>query len=120
MEHCIPLIPGARPFRQNERMMNSQLQSLVKAELKRLLKVGFIKPMEITDWILPMVLVKKKNGKLRVCVDYRKLNAYIQNDKFSLFFIILTFRIGRWACSLYVHGWLRKLQLNFHCILRHP
>ena len=54
--------------------MNPRLQLLVKAKLERLLQAGFIKPIEITDWISPMVLVKKKNGKLRVCVDYRKLN----------------------------------------------
>lgn len=74
--HGIPLIPDARPNRQNERMMNPQLRLLVKAKLEKLLKAGFIKPVEITDWISPMVLVKKKkNGKLRVCVDYKKLNA---------------------------------------------
>ena len=33
-----------------------------------------MKPVEITDWVSPMVLVKKKSAKLRVCVDYRKLN----------------------------------------------
>ena len=41
----------------------------MRAILERLLKVGFIKPVDITDWISLMVLVKKKNGKLRVCVD---------------------------------------------------
>ena len=35
-----------------------------------MLKAGFIKSVEITDWVSPMVLVKNKNGKLRVCVDY--------------------------------------------------
>jgi hypothetical protein len=37
---------------------------VVKAELEKLLEAGFIKPVEITDWVSPMVLVKKKNGKL--------------------------------------------------------
>ena len=89
VEHCIPLITGVRPIRQREKMMNPQLQLLVKAELERLLKAGFIKLVEITDWVSPMVLVKKKIGKLRVCVDYMKLNAYIQNDHFSIPFITL-------------------------------
>ena len=89
VEHRIPLIPGARPIRQNERRMNPQLQLLVKAELERLLKARFIKPVEITYWVSPMVLVKKKNGKLRVCVDYRKLNACTQKDHFPLPFITL-------------------------------
>ena len=34
VEHCIPLIPGARPIRQKKRRMNPQLQLLVRPELK--------------------------------------------------------------------------------------
>ena len=81
--HRIPLIPGGRSIRQKERRMNPILQLLVRIELERLLEAGFIKPVEITDWVSPMVLVRKKNGKLKVCVDYRKLNAYTQNDHFT-------------------------------------
>ena len=62
VEHCIPLISGARPIRQMERRMNPGVQLLVKAELERLLNAGFIKPFEITDWVSPMVWIKKKNG----------------------------------------------------------
>lgn len=40
--------------------MNPQLQLLVRAELERLLKVEFIKPIEITDWVFPKVQVKEK------------------------------------------------------------
>ena len=84
MEHRIPLISGVKSIRQNERRMNPKLQLVVKAELERLLNVGLIKPVEITDWVSAMILVRKKNGKLRVYVDYRKLNAYTQIDHFSL------------------------------------
>lgn len=55
--------------------MNPQLQLLVRVELERLLNAMFIKLVEITDWVSLMVLVKENNRKLRVCVDYRKLNA---------------------------------------------
>ena len=89
VKHRILLIPGARSIRQKERKMNPRLQLLVKVELERLLNAGFIKPVEITDWVSPMVLVKKKNGKLRMCVNYRKLNACTQKYNFSLPFIIL-------------------------------
>ena len=89
VEHCIPLIPRAKSVRQKERRMNPQLHLLVKTKLERLLRAGFIKPVEITDWISLMVIVKKKNGKLRVCVDYRKLNACTQKDHFPLPFITL-------------------------------
>ena len=82
VEHRISLIQGAQPIRQKEKMMNLKLQLVVKAELERLLNAWFIKPVEITDWVSPMVLVRKKNGKLRVCVNYRKLNACLQKTIF--------------------------------------
>jgi hypothetical protein len=48
------------------------MQLVVKAKLERLLQAGFIRSIELTDWLLHIVLVKKKGGnKLRVCVDYR-------------------------------------------------
>ena len=71
-----------------------------------MLKVGFIKPVAITDWVSPMVLVKKKNGKLRVCVDYQKLNACTQNDYFPLPFIILLLEeVGGHARYTFIDGY---------------
>ena len=61
VEHKIPPIPGGRPIRHKEKRINPRLQLLVKAELERLLNAGFIKPVEFTDWVSPMVLVERKN-----------------------------------------------------------
>jgi hypothetical protein len=44
---------------------------MVKEELDKLLEVGFIRLVETTEWISPVVLALKKNGKLRVCVNYK-------------------------------------------------
>jgi len=82
-QHRIPIIPGSKPVRQKEHRMNPQLQMIVKAELEKLLQAGFIKPVEITNWISPMVLVKKKNGQLKVCIDYRKLNKCTEKFQIS-------------------------------------
>ncbi len=54
--------------------MNPRMQLVVKAELERSLEAGFIQPVEINDWVSPMVLDKKKNGKIWVHIDYRALN----------------------------------------------
>ncbi|BFI32702.1 hypothetical protein MPTK2_3g07970 [Marchantia polymorpha subsp. ruderalis] len=113
VEHSIPLIPGSRPVRQKERRMNPQLQLLVKSELERLLQAGFIKPVEITDWVSPMVLVKKKNGKLRVCVDYRRLNACTQKDHFPLPFITLVLEeVGGHARYSFMDGYSGYNQIS--------
>ena len=87
VQHTILLFPDTKPIRQLQRRMNPRMQLIVKAELERLLQAGFIKPVEIIDWVSPMVLVKKKNGKIRVCIDYRALNKRIQKDHFPLPFI---------------------------------
>ena len=53
-----------------------------------------------------MVLVKKINGKLRVCVDYSKLNACIQNDHFpSPFITLLLKKIGGHTRYTFMYGY---------------
>ena len=48
--------------------MNPNYAKHVKEELDKLLKVGFIYPVEAITWLSPIVIVPKKNGKLRICV----------------------------------------------------
>jgi len=57
---------------------------MVKEELDKLLEVGFIKPVETTEWVSPVVLTLKKNGKLRVCVNYKALNKVTKKDRYPL------------------------------------
>ena len=71
----INLKKDAVPVRQKQYRMNPNYAQRVKEELDRLLKVGFIYPIDRATWLSPIVIVPKKNMKLRVCVDYRKLNA---------------------------------------------
>ncbi len=56
----------------------------MKEEFDKLLEVGFIKPMETIEWVFPMVLALNKNGKLRVCVNYKALNKLIKKDRYAL------------------------------------
>ncbi|MCO5574792.1 hypothetical protein L7F22_028584 [Adiantum nelumboides] len=68
--------------------MNPNYAKKVKEEIDNLLKAGFITEVESSDdWLFPIVVVLKKNGKLKVCVDYRKLNAQTIKDPFPLPFI---------------------------------
>ena len=59
---------------------------MVKEEIDKLLKVGFIRPVKKATWLSPIVVVPKKNGKIRVCVNYWKLNVAIVTDAFPLLF----------------------------------
>jgi hypothetical protein len=57
---------------------------MVKEELDELLEVGFIRLVEITKWVSLMVLMLKKNGKLKVCVNYKAFNKVIKKDRYPL------------------------------------
>ena len=54
------------------------------AEVKKLTSAGFIYLVEDLEWVSPMVVTPKKNGKWRVYVDYKPLNAAMKRDHFPL------------------------------------
>ncbi len=67
--------------------MNPNYALKVRKNLDKLLDVGFIYHIETTQWLSLLVIVLKKNGKLCICVDYRKLNAQSKKDPFPLPFL---------------------------------
>ena len=76
-----------KPVIQPQRRMNPMMKEIVKEELQKLLNVGFIYPISDSQWVSPLVVVPKKNGKWRVCVDYQELNKDTLKDHFPLPFI---------------------------------
>ena len=76
--HHIP-IEVSIPIRQRAYRVAPPEQDFIKEEINRMLKNDLIQPSE-SPWASPVVLVRKKNGKLRFCVDYRKLNSLTQRD----------------------------------------
>ena len=85
--HHIYIDYQIKPVRQPQRRMNLMMNEIVKEELQKLLQVGFIYPISYSQWVSPFVVVPKKNGKWRICVDYRELNKATLKDHFSLPFI---------------------------------
>ena len=67
--------------------MNPNLRDIVKEEIKKLLEGGFIYPISDNEWVSPLVIVTKKNGKWRFHVDYREMNKETHKDHFPLPFI---------------------------------
>eukprot|EP00253_Pinus_taeda_P008492 PITA_08492 len=55
-----------KPVRQPQRRMNPTMKEIVKEELHKLLSVGFIYPISDSQWVSPLVIVPKKNGKWRI------------------------------------------------------
>jgi len=79
-QHKIELLPNAKLVRRKQGRWNPRYTTMVKEEFDKLLEAGFIRPVETTEWVSPMVLALTKNGKLRVCVNYKALNKVIKKD----------------------------------------
>lgn len=73
----------AKPIEQRFYRTSYQNQLFIKEEIQRLLKAGLITP-STSQWTSPVVVVDKKNGKKRLCVDYRKLNKATKKDCYPL------------------------------------
>ena len=67
---------------QRRYRMNPNFAKQLKEELHKLFKVGFIYPIHQVTWLSPIVVVPKKNGKTKICVDYGKLNEATEAHPF--------------------------------------
>jgi hypothetical protein len=82
-DHRIELEEGTKPsFGGLYRMSPLELQE-VRKQLTELLELGFIQPSK-SPWGAPILFVRKKNGKLRMCCDYRALNKSTVKDSYPL------------------------------------
>ena len=64
--------------------MSKEVELKVKEEIEKLLKAKFIIPTRHVQWLANIVHVMKKNGKLRVCVDFRDLNFVTPKDMYVM------------------------------------
>ncbi|BHF73008.1 hypothetical protein SprV_0401608100 [Sparganum proliferum] len=81
-EHCIDT-GDARPIRVPPRRLPIFYQKELDALINDMLSRKIIRPSQ-SPWSSPIVLVKKKDGSMRLCIDYRKLNAVTKKDSFPL------------------------------------
>ncbi|KAD4385309.1 hypothetical protein E3N88_25477 [Mikania micrantha] len=82
-EFKIDLIPGAAPIAKAPyRLAPSELQELMN-QLQELLDKGFIRP-SFSPWGAPVLFVKKKDGSMRMCIDYRELNKVTIKNRYPL------------------------------------
>ena len=81
LEFAIDLVPGTA-YKKYYRMPSSELVEL-KKQLDELLQKGYIRPSS-SPWGSPAIFVDKKDGSLRMCVDYRQLNEVTVKNKYPL------------------------------------
>ena len=76
--------PNVKPFRQKLRRINPALFSVIEKEIKKLLDAKIIVPLRYSSWVANLVPVRKNNGEIRLCVDFRNLNRSSLNDNYPL------------------------------------
>ena len=82
--HKLNVIPSARLVRQKVRRFHLDRHQVIQVEVDNLLKERFIREIKYAEWMANVVVVPKKGGKWRVCVDYTDLNEACTKDNFPL------------------------------------
>ena len=83
VEFVIDLVPGTAPIAKRLYSMAASELAELKKQLEELQRIGFIRPSSY-PWGAPVLFVKKKDGSMRLCVDYRALNEVTIKNKYPL------------------------------------
>jgi hypothetical protein len=84
IEHSLNLDPTVRPRKQKLRKMSDDKTEGARNEVKRLLSAGVIREVTYLEWLANTVMVKKANGKWRICIYFTDLNKVCPKDEFPL------------------------------------
>jgi len=82
--HHLSMDNTVRPMRQRRRKFNEERRLVVREETQKLLSAGHIREIQYPEWLVNVVLVKKANGKWRMCVDFTDLNKACPKDSYPL------------------------------------
>uniref|UniRef100_A0A2N9FT45 Uncharacterized protein n=1 Tax=Fagus sylvatica TaxID=28930 RepID=A0A2N9FT45_FAGSY len=82
--HRLNVDPSIRPIKQKRRVFAPDKNQAISDKVEKLLTAGFIREVFYPDWLANVVMVKKANGKWRMCVDFTDLNKACPKDSFPL------------------------------------
>jgi len=82
--HRLNIKPDIKPVKQQQRRFHPNIMEAIEAKVHKLIACGFTREGQHPDWVANIVSVLKKNGKIRVCIDYRDLNVACPKDEFLL------------------------------------
>ena len=83
VQHSIDVVQNSKPVSKPPYRLSATKASEVERQLADYLGRGFIRPSS-SPWASPILLVKKKDGSMRMCVDYRGLNSLTVKNKYPL------------------------------------
>ena len=84
ISHKFNVDPTYRPVRQKRRRFAPERNQVINEEVEKLKKNGFVREVHYPDWLANVVVVRKKNGKPRVRIDFTDLNKAYPKDSFPL------------------------------------
>ena len=82
--HRLNVSPFFKPVKQKRRSLAPKRQKTINEEVSKLLQVGEIKDVEYPKWLANVVLVRKANGKWRLCINFTDVNRACPKDSFPL------------------------------------
>jgi hypothetical protein len=82
--HVLNVDPDMKPVKQKRRKFAPERVEAITVEVDKLLKAQFVEEVYYPYWLANVVLVKKSNGKWRMCVDFTDLNKACPKDNFLL------------------------------------
>jgi len=83
LPHRIVFKPGSIPVKQRAYRLSKVQALALKKELEKLINNKLIEPSH-SPWSSPVVLVLKKNGQYRICMDYQRVNSLTEKDAYTL------------------------------------
>ncbi|RDX96116.1 hypothetical protein CR513_21262, partial [Mucuna pruriens] len=84
MCHQLSVDEQARPVAQKNRKMGEEKREAAKQETHKLISAGFVREVQYPTWLTNVVMVRKANGKWRMCTDYTDLNKAFPKDSYPL------------------------------------
>ena len=84
IEHHLNVCPNVRPVKQKVRRQSTEKHAFIVQETRKLEAAGVIREVRYPDWLANPVVVPKKGGKERMCVDFTNLNKACPQDPFPL------------------------------------
>ena len=82
--HKLNISPCFKPVKQKRRSFTPERQKAINEEVNKLLQDKAIREVEYLDWLANVVLIKKVNGKWRLCIDFTYVNRACPKDSFPL------------------------------------
>ena len=82
--HTLNVSPSFNPVKQKRRSFAPDRKKAINEEVSKLLQAGAIREVEYSEWLANVVLVKKANGKWRLCIDFTNINRACSKDSFPM------------------------------------